>query len=129
MAYSKIKIYRKIIEAFNDQETGKDITSIVDLLNVLPISSRTFYNWELHEMQSIKRKLENNIVWIKRNLRSKWFKSDNPTLQIALYKLIGTPEEYHALANTKHDILSGNKPLQQNIDLDKELIKKIVDKL
>jgi hypothetical protein len=36
-------------------------------------------------------------------MRSKWYKSENPTLQMGLYKLIGTPEEAERLGTTlKH---------------------------
>ena len=130
MAYSKIRIYRKIINLFNDEKIGRQITCHQDVIDQLPISRVTYFkNWKINEFNFIKRRIEENVMRTKSVMRKKWFNSDNPTLQIAWYKLHGTEMEYHLLANTRHDILSGNKPLQPDVKLDKETVNRILEKL
>ena len=58
----------------------------------------TFYNNNLNNLDSIKKALDDNKIKTKQTLKGKWFKSDNPTLQIALFKLIATDEERKALS-------------------------------
>jgi hypothetical protein len=66
--------------------------------------------------------LEQNKVEVKSALRSKWFKGNNPLTQMALYKLIGTEEEYHRIASTKTENKNINieKPIFKGINLDVE---------
>ena len=70
------------------------------------IKSSQFYNLKLEKLDSIKKALDDNKVKTKHSLKNKWFKSDNPTLQIALFKLIADNEELKALStnwqNTEH---------------------------
>ncbi len=105
MAYKTEELEKKSLEAINNHK----LFFIEDVVAFLPCDKTTFYNHKLHEFNSIKEALEKNRVEIKTSMRSKWYKSENPTLQMGLYKLIGTPEEAERLGTTlKH---SGNMDL------------------
>lgn len=66
----------------------------------------TFYNNDLDKLDSIIKALDDNKIKTKHSLKNKWFNSDNPTLQIALFKLLADNEELKALStnwqNTEH---------------------------
>ena len=71
-----------------------------------------FYNLKLDKSDNIKKAIDDNKVKTKQSLKTEWLKSGNPTLQIALYKLIGTREEYMALANARQEMnVSGIEPI------------------
>ena len=100
MAYDRIKIFEQAKEAIDKYK----LFFIEDVVAWLPCSRSTF--WEYYpdksdEMDTLKDLLEKNKVEVKSALRSKWFKGNNPLTQMALYKLIGTEEEYHRIASTK----------------------------
>jgi hypothetical protein len=63
------------------------------------------------------------------SIDAKLYNMENANALIALRKLYGTENDYHRLANTRHDVLSGNKPLQPDVKLDKDVIERILDKL
>lgn len=77
---------------------------VTDIPPLIGISTARFYQLKLEKVEAIKDALEKNRVEIKSSLRNKWYKSDNPTLQIGLYKLLGTEEEYQRLSNTKIEV-------------------------
>ncbi len=77
---------------------------VTDVPPMIGISVSRFYQLGLEKVEAVKDALYRNKIEVKASLRSKWFKSENPTLQIGLYKLISDDEEYHRLANTKMDI-------------------------
>jgi len=58
----------------------------------------TFYNNKLNELDSLKRAIDDNKTKTKQSLKNKWYKSENPTLQLALYKSICTDEERKAIS-------------------------------
>lgn len=95
MAYSTEELIEKSLEVIK----GKNIHFIEDLVSFLPCDKKTFYNHNLHEFPAIKAAIEINKLNIKNNLRKKWYDSDNATTQIALYKLLATPNELKALTN------------------------------
>lgn len=90
---------------------------IEDVVAYLPCSKPTFYEHKLNESIDIKTALENNKIEIKVSMRNKWFKSDNATLQMGLYKLLGSQEEYHRLSNTRIDITTREEAPFKGIDL------------
>jgi len=67
----------------------------------LPISKQTFYNLGLDEVDSVKSAIEDEKIKIKSKLRRNWRNSDNPTLQIAEFKLASTDAELERLAMSK----------------------------
>lgn len=95
MAYDKNELELKSLNIIEE----KEIVFLDDLTTYLPCTRGTFYNLELNKLETIKDALETNKIRTKEKLRSKWLKSDNPTLQIALYKLLSNEMEYDKLAN------------------------------
>ena len=61
---------------------------IEDICYAMGIDKGTFYAHKLNETDAIKEAILQNKRKIKQSLRSKWYKSTNPTLQIALYRLL-----------------------------------------
>jgi hypothetical protein len=118
MAYDRIKIYNQALDLIEK----KKLFFIEDVVTLLPISKPTFYEFfevESNELNSIKEALEKNKIDVKNGLRNKWYNGNNPLTQMALYKLIGTEEEYHRIASTKTENKNINieKPLFNGIDL------------
>jgi len=100
MAYKTNDIEKKSIAAIKKNE----LVFIDEVPYAIGISKGTFYNHNLHELDSIKEALNENRITIKKGLRDKWYKSDNATVQIALYKLIGTDEESDKINSQKNSI-------------------------
>lgn len=94
MAYDTKELEKKAIEAIAKHR----LFFISDIAPMIGISEKTFYNHQLHELQTIKEALTKNRIEVKSSLRSKWYQSENPTLQLALMKLISTDEELKKLA-------------------------------
>lgn len=78
-----------------------DIVFIDELSSYLPCDRTTFYAHDLHKNNSIKEALLSNRVSQKAEIRKKWRLGDNPTTDIALYKLLATDEERDALSNAR----------------------------
>ena len=85
----------------------------------IPVGSD--YSNELNDL------LEKNRIDIKVSLRKKWFDSDNPTLQMALYKLTSTKEEHKKLQQNYTDVTSNDETIGKEITPEQaaEFIKKI----
>jgi len=79
---------------------------IADVTSYLPCSYSTFYDYKLHESDAIKDALTKVKTDLKVSMRSKWYKSENPTLQMGLMKLISTKEELMKLS-MNHNIIEG----------------------
>jgi hypothetical protein len=103
MAYTTKELEKKCIEVIKKY----DLFFIEDVIAYLPCSGKTFYNHKLHELQSIKDALAKVRVQKKVEMRSKWFKSENATLQMGLMKLLSTEKELKKLA-MEHKEHSGN---------------------
>jgi hypothetical protein len=121
MAYDRIKIYNQALELIEK----KKLFFIEDVVTLLPISKPTFYEFfeiDSNELNTIKEGLDKNKIEVKNGLRNKWYNGNNPLTQMALYKLIGTEEEYHRIASTKTENKNINieKPIFGGIDLDVE---------
>lgn len=118
MAYDKIKIY----EQAKDLIEKKKLFFIEDVITLLPCDKTTFYRFfptESNEYNTIKEGLDKNKIEVKNGLRNKWYNGSNPLTQMALYKLIGTEEEYHRIASTKTENknISVEQPIFKEIDL------------
>lgn len=111
MGYKKGEIYQKAKIIAKE----KKCFFVEQLISFLPCSKPTFYDHikiDSNEFNDIKEILEENKVEIKTAMYNKWFKSDNPTLQIGLMKLISTDEEAHRLNGTR--IETNNKNINYN---------------
>ena len=97
MAYKTSDLEEKALKAI----TEKKLFFIEDVCSFLPCDKKTFYAHKLHESNSIKEELEKNKVSTKVSMRSKWYESDNATLQVALMKLIGSDAEAHRLNGSR----------------------------
>ncbi|MFN9582993.1 MAG: hypothetical protein ACK566_10075 [Bacteroidota bacterium] len=121
MAYNRNKIYQQALDLIEK----KKLFFIEDVVTLLPISKPTFYEFfevDSNELNTIKELLDKNKIEVKNGLRNKWYNGNNPLTQMALYKLIGTEEEYHRIASTKTENKNINieKPIFGGIDLDVE---------
>lgn len=117
MAYDREKIYKQAEELI----ITKRLFFVEDVIALLPISKQTFYDFfkvDSDKFDALKELLNKNKVEVKSAMRSKWYNSDNPTLQLALMKLIGTEEEAHRLNGSNHKI-SGDRdnPLQNQMTI------------
>ena len=94
MAYDKAKIMEEAKSAIIKNK----LFFIDDIIAYLPIAKSTFYDWKMEQSDELKRLLEINRTELKVGLRSKWYKSNAPALQMALMKLICSDEERKMLS-------------------------------
>jgi hypothetical protein len=118
MAYNRVKIYEQALDLIEK----KKLFFIEDVVTLLPCSRSTFWEFfpdKSDELDNIKELLDKNKIDIKNGLRNKWYNGNNPLTQMALYKLIGTEEEYHRIASTKTENKNINieKPIFNGLDL------------
>lgn len=94
----------------------RNLFFLEDVVAFLPCDRATFYRkfpQGCDECDTIKRALETNKVRTKSAIRHRLFNMDNPTAQIALYRMIATPEERDAISTTKTDITSGGEKISR----------------
>ena len=96
MAYKTDDLLKKSLEAIDKYK----LFFIEDVVAYLPCSKETFYQHKLHESDALKSALLKVKTEIKVSMRSKWYKSENPTLQMGLMKLIASPDELKQLSMT-----------------------------
>jgi len=124
MAYDK----QKIFEQAKEMIVKHKLFFIEDIVAFLPISKPTFYEFfpvESDEVNELKGLLETNRVELKVSMRSKWYKSNAPALQMALMKLIATPEELRKLSMNHTDVTTNGENISTSISV--EIIKKDED--
>lgn len=114
MAYDKKKIYEQAKEV----TVKNKLFFFDDIIAFLPISSSTFYAWEMEKSEELKELLNQNRTELKVSMRSKWYKSNAPALQMALMKLIATPDELRKLSMNHQVTEEVEKPIFKQIDLD-----------
>jgi hypothetical protein len=116
MAYDKTKIFEQAKEAIVKHK----LFFVEDIVAFIPIGKTTFYEYftvDSNEMNELKGLLELNRVTLKVSMRSKWYTSNAPALQMALMKLIATPEELKKLSMTF--VESENTNRNENFDISK----------
>lgn len=111
MAYNKNDLEKEAIRAIKEN----NLTFDSEVWVYLGISEKTYYNHELQKLQSIKEAIKENRVKTKNNLKAKWFRSSNATLQVALYKLISDDEERKKLSQTYNDITTNGENINKVI--------------
>jgi hypothetical protein len=97
MAYNR----KKIFEQAKEVTVKNKLFFIEDIVAFLPCDKTTFYRFfkpDSNEYNILKELLEQNRTELKVSMRSKWYKSNAPALQMALMKLIATPEELRKLS-------------------------------
>lgn len=123
MAYDKLKIFEQAKEVIVKHK----LFFVEDIVSFLPISKPTFYEYfpiESNEINVLKDLLETNRTELKVSMRSKWYRSNSPALQMALMKLIANPEELKKLSMNYTDITTKDEPITNNID-QKEILENI----
>jgi hypothetical protein len=108
MAYDKKKIFEQAKEAIQKHK----LFFMDEVPDFLPCSRSTFYDYfpdGSDELDTFKSLIAINKTEVKTSLRSKWYKSNAPALQLALYKLIASPEEHRSLQMNYQDVTSEGK--------------------
>jgi hypothetical protein len=96
MAYDK----QEIFDTAKNAIVKNKLIFMDEVPAFLPCSRSTFYDYfpdSSDELDALKALISINKTQIKTSMRSKWYKSNAPALQMALYKLIATPDEHKAL--------------------------------
>lgn len=123
MAYDRVKIFEQAKEMIVKHK----LFFVDDIVAFLPCSKSSFYEFYpdgSDELDELKGLLEINRTTLKVSMRSKWYTSNAPALQMALMKLIATPEELKKLSmqfvesdnNTKLNIETVTKEQLKLID-------------
>ena len=99
---------------------------IEDIIAFLPCHKSTFYEHFPNESDNYKTMfdmLETNRTTLKVSMRSKWYTSNAPALQMALMKLIATPEELRKLS--MQYVESENVNTNTNTSITVEIVNQI----
>ena len=127
MAYDK----KKIFEQAKEMIVKHKLFFLEDIVAFLPCNKTTFYVFfptESNESNELKELLNKNRTELKVSMRSKWYKSNAPALQMALMKLICNDEERRMLSMQHNDITTNGKEIS-NQQLPTDTINKLIDKL
>ena len=103
MAYNNSELFEKAKKIAK----SKKLIFVEEIVGWLPCSKPTFYDHfppESNEFNELKEILENNRIEMKSGMRTKWYKSDNATLQVALMKLISNEDEAARLNGSNQKI-------------------------
>ena len=107
MAYKTEDLFNTAIEQIKKHK----LFFIEDIIAFLPCRKSTFYEHFPNDSDYYKKmfeELERNRTELKVSMRSKWYKSNSPALQLALMKLICTDEERKKLAMQYSENLSNH---------------------
>ena len=110
MAYDRLKIFEQAKEMIVKHK----LFFVEDIVAFLPCDKTTFYRFfevNCNEYNELKDLLETNRTELKVSMRSKWYKSNAPALQMALMKLICTDEERKMLSMTHTDVTTNGKEI------------------
>ena len=113
MAYNTATLKKQALEAIEKHK----LFFIEDVVAFLPCGKTAFYEHfanETNDRKDIDELLERNRIEVKTSMRSKWYKSEAPALQLSLYKLIATTDERNALSMSKVDVTSGGDKITWN---------------
>jgi hypothetical protein len=116
MAYKTEELEKQALEVIEKHK----LFFIEDIVAYLPCDKTTFYAHKLHESNAIKSALLEVRTNLKVSMRSKWFRSENPTLQLALMKLLSNDQELRKLSMQHQVNEESEKPIFNGINLDIE---------
>lgn len=94
--YDKDRIITDILTAIEQEK----LVLFTDISAFVAPSLSTLYEWELDKSETIKSALDKNKVQIKLKMRRNWQSNDNPTLQIAAFKLLANDDELQKLSTS-----------------------------
>jgi hypothetical protein len=95
--YNTEELYKTATEAI----TKNKLIFIEDIVAYLPCAKPTFYEHFPTESDGYKKmvaELDKNRIELKVSMRSKWYKSNAPALQLGLYKLLSSEPELRKLS-------------------------------
>ena len=110
MAFNKEKIF----EQAKEMVVKHKLFFMDEVPDFLPCGRSTFYAFfpdGSDELDMLKSLISINKTQVKTSMRSKWYVSTAPALQLALMKLIATPEELRALSMNHTDLTTNGKGL------------------
>jgi len=113
MAYDTEDLRKQCLNVIKDN----NLLFIGDIFAYVGFSKRAFYDHKLQDCNDIKQALDKNRTNMKVSMRSKWYASDNATLQVCLMKLISDDDEAHRLNGTKREIKHDVKDNEININI------------
>lgn len=123
MAYNTQVLFEKAKE----QITSKKLIFVEEVVAFIGISKPTFYDYfkvDSNEFNELKELIEVNKVNLKTSMRQKWYKSENPTLQMALMKLLSNQTEHKLLSQNYTDHTTDGQAISQPT----EFTFKVIDK-
>ena len=127
MAYNR----KKIFEQAKEMIVKHKLFFVDDIVAFLPCSKSSFYEFYpdgSDELDELKELLNVNRTTLKVSMRSKWYTSNAPALQMALMKLICSDEERKKLSMTYNDVTTDGEKINRVALTEKE-VKDIADKL
>ncbi len=112
-----LKMYKTedLLKTAKEEIIKNRLIFIEDIIAFLPCHKSTFYEHFPNESDNYKTMfdmLETNRTTLKVSMRSKWYKSNAPALQMALMKLICNDDERKMLSMQQTDITSGGEKIQ-----------------
>lgn len=114
MAYDRKKLEQQALEAIKQH----NLTFITDVVAYIPITRATYYDMGFDKSDTLKDAIEENKLKTKNNLKAKWYKSQNATLQLALYKLISSDDERKKLSQAYTDITTDGDKIQNTLQIE-----------
>lgn len=116
MAYDKKKLEAKAVDVIKKEK----LLFVSHVIPYLECAESTFYDKDLEKSELIKGAIAENRVHAKKKMLNKWVDSDNPTLQIAGYKLISSDEEHEKLTGQRVDHTSKGESIKDiNININR----------
>lgn len=112
MAYKTEDLFNTAIEQIKKHK----LFFIEDIISFLPCRKSTFYEHFPNDSDYYKKmfeELERNRTELKVSMRSKWYKSNAPALQMALMKLIASPDELKRLSMQHTDVTTNGESIKQ----------------
>jgi replicative superfamily II helicase len=121
MAYKTEHLFNTAMEQINKNK----LFFIEDIIAFMPCAKSTFYEHFPNDSNYYKKMfeaLEKNRTELKVSLRSKWYKSNAPALQMALMKLIASPEELRKLSMQYNDHTTAGEKINQVQSIQVEIL-------
>ena len=113
MGYDKELVLNKALAAIKKH----NLVFFDEIAQYVEPTRSCLYQWQFEKLDVIKEALEDNRIAHKSKMRNRWIQSDQPTLQVAAYKLMANDEEFERL--TLQQINSNNNTtLQGGITLE-----------
>lgn len=120
-AYDIDKMRNQALDAIEKHK----LNYINDIFAFVPYSKNTFYSKSLNKDDSIIKKIEDNRVSIKVNLKNQWAKSKSPFLQQMLFRLLADEDELMRLRTSDKQQSDSDKNYTELMKENAELKKKL----